>query len=124
MNKDTIKILKRNKRRRKIRAKIIGTKNRPRLSVFKSNKGLFLQLINDDNGKTLASASSKEVKVDSKDNKKLSGKVGISYELGKIISNKAQKLKIKQAVFNRGGYKFHGRIKAVVDGAREGGLKI
>ena len=124
MNKDTIKILKRNKRRRKIRAKIIGTKNRPRLSVFKSNKGLFLQLINDDNGKTLASASSKEVKVDSKDNKKLSGKVGISYELGKIISNKAQKLKIKQAVFDRGGYKFHGRIKAVVDGAREGGLKI
>lgn len=117
MNKQKVKQLKRSRRRTKIRAKITGTKQRPRLSVFKSNKAIYLQLIDDKTGKTLVSASTKEIK--NKDKKQV-----ISQELGKLLAEKAKALKIAKVVFDRGGYKFHGRVKAVADGARAGGLKF
>ncbi len=109
--------MKRDRRRAKIRAKIQGTAACPRLSVFRSNKGMYIQLIDDQAGKTIASASSVEVK-EAKDG----GKVGISFGLGKMIAEKAKKAGITAVVFDRGGYQYHGRVKAVADGAREGGL--
>ncbi|MFH1661512.1 MAG: 50S ribosomal protein L18 [Candidatus Falkowbacteria bacterium] len=117
MNKEKIKQYQRGRRVGRIRAKISGTKERPRLSVFRSNKGMYLQLINDLDGKTLVSAYSNEIK--KKDNK-----TSISFELGKIIAKKAKDAKISSATFDRGGYKYHGRIKAVADGAREEGLQF
>jgi len=116
MSKITSKELKRGRRRKKIRAKISGTAARPRLSVFKSNKGMYLQLIDDISGKTLASARTGELK-DAKGKKSV-----ISFELGKILALKAAEKGIKEIVFDRGGYKFHGRVKAAADGAKEGGL--
>jgi len=117
MDINKIKSQKYDKRRKKIRAKIEGKKDRPRLSVFRSNKGIFLQLIDDQEGKTLVSASSGEIKSKGK-------KVDLSFELGKLIAQKAKEKKIEKIVFDRGGYKYHGRVKAVADGAREGGLKF
>ncbi|MFH1522297.1 MAG: 50S ribosomal protein L18 [Patescibacteria group bacterium] len=117
MNKKITKQQKRVRRHVKVKVKIHGTANRPRLSVFRSNKGMYLQLVDDQVGKTLASAHSKEVKKKDK-------KVSISLELGKIIAKKAQNIKINKIVFDRSGYKYHGRVKAVADGAREGGLKF
>ncbi len=115
MNKEKIKQAKRERRKIKVRAKVKGTAERPRLSVFRSNKGMFLQIIDDTKGHTLVSAYSKEI------NKK-DKKVVISFELGKLIAKKAIEKGIKKVVFDRNGYKYHGRVKAVADGAREGGL--
>lgn len=111
------KQLKRQRRKNRIRAKISGTKERPRLSVFKSNKGLYLQLIDDSIGKTLVSAKVSELKV-----KKETKKTDQGFELGKFLAAKAKEKGIEKIVFDRGGYKFHGRVKAVADGAKEGGL--
>lgn len=119
MDKAKAKQLKRTRRQTRIRAKISGSAQKPRLSVFRSNTGLFLQLIDDNDGKTLASAGVLEVK-----KAKTGGKVSISFELGKLLAAKAVKAGIKQVVFDRGGYKYHGRVKAVADGAREGGLEF
>ena len=103
--------------RRGIRQKVSGTKERPRLSVFKSNKGIYAQLIDDDSGHTLASASSKEL-----------GKTGvtvpISKDVGKKLAEKAVASGIDTVIFDRSGYLYHGRVKALADGAREGGLKF
>ena len=115
MDKQKIKQQQRDRRKGRVRAKISGSKECPRLSVFRSNKGMYLQLINDGEGKTLASAHSREIK--SKDEK-----ISFSFELGKLIAEKAIKKKIKKVVFDRNGYKYHGNVKAVADGAREGGL--
>jgi len=117
MNKQKEKQLKEIRRKRKIRVKIIGTIDRPRLSVFRSNKGMQAQLIDDSAGKTLASVNSKEIK--SKEQK-----VQISLEAGKLLAEKAIAKKIRKVVFDRSGYKYHGRVKALADGAREGGLKF
>lgn len=117
MKKEIVKQNKRLRRKNKIRVKIKGTSKRPRLSVFKSNKGMFMQLIDDDKGVTLASASSKEVKKKGK-------KSEISYELGKLIAKRGQDKKISEVVFDRGGNKYHGRIQMAATGAREGGLKF
>lgn len=116
---DKIKANKQRADRRhgRVRAKISGTGPRPRLSVYRSNKGMFLQLVDDLNGQTLASAGMKEVKA--KVNKSEAGK-----ELGKILAAKAKAKKIEQVVFDRGSYKYHGRVKAAAEGAREGGLKF
>jgi len=101
----------REKRRVRIRAKIKGTKNRPRLSVFRSSKHIYAQLIDDEKGETLAAA--------------LGGSnVRTAGEVGKVLAEKALKLKIKKVVFDRGGYKYHGRVKALAEGAREGGLEF
>ena len=121
MNKNIIKKNKKIRRHIKVRAKISGTKICPRLCVFKSHKSMYAQIINDEDGKTEVSAHSKEVKTD-KSNK--DGKVAISFALGKIIAGKALKKDIQKIVFDRGGNKYHGRVKAVADGAREGGLEF
>ena len=113
---------KNNERRERIklgvRNKISGTKERPRLSVFRSNKGLFVQVIDDENGTTLASASTKELGEKAKLNQENSKNVG------KKIAEKALATGIQSIVFDRNGYLYHGNIKALADGAREGGLKF
>lgn len=117
------KIEKRLKRRIKIRKKISGSAACPRLSVFRSNNSMFVQIIDDVAGKTLVSGASKEVK-DKKSDSALTGKILTGFELGKLIAEKAKAKNIEQIVFDRGGYKYHGRIKSLADGAREGGLQF
>ncbi|MBU3895710.1 50S ribosomal protein L18 [Patescibacteria group bacterium] len=106
------KIQKRQRRHKKIRLQI--KENRPRLCVFRSLNHIYAQVIKDN--KVLASASDFSVKVKGKTNK--------SFEVGKLIAKKAKEMKIDSVVFDRAGFVFHGRIKAVADGAREGGLKF
>lgn len=117
MNLQKVKQLRKARRQGRIRAKISGNAEMFRLSVFKSNTGMYLQIIDDTAGKTLISANSKEVKRKDK-------KVSLSFELGKIIAKKALEKNIKKVVFDRSGSKYHGRVKAVADGAREGGLEF
>lgn len=111
------KQLKRLRRHKKIRTRIHGTKERPRLCVFRSLSHIYAQLIDDSTAKVLASASDKEVK-------KGKTKVLVAFEVGKLIAKKAQAQKTERVVFDRGGIVFHGRIKALAEGAREGGLKF
>jgi len=123
MNINKAKIQKRLKRRIKIRKKISGTATCPRLSVFRSNASMFVQLIDDVAGKTLVSGSAKEVK-GKKGDGALAGKILTGFELGKLVAEKAKAKKVEQVVFDRGGYKYHGRIKSLAEGAREGGLQF
>lgn len=115
-------VKKRYIRHKRVRAKIFGTKERPRLSVFRSAKHIYCQLIDDEKGKTLLSSSDLELKLKSQSKRK--SKLLIAYEVGKLIAEKALKKKIEKVVFDRGGYKYHGRIKALAEGAREAGLKF
>jgi large subunit ribosomal protein L18 len=117
MDINKVKQLKRTRRRIKIRKKISGVGECPRLSVFRSNTGMFLQVIDDSIGKTIVSADSKEIKAKGT-------KMETSLALGKLIAEKALAKNIKQIVFDRGGYRFHGRVKAAADGAREAGLEF
>jgi large subunit ribosomal protein L18 len=117
MNSNQAKQLKRIKRHRKIRAKVKGASDCPRLSVFRSNRSMNLQLIDDDKNITLASAHSREITKKDK-------KVAVSFELGKKLAEKAKAKGIEKVVFDRGGYKYHGRTKQAAEGAREGGLKF
>ena len=103
--------------RRGIRNKITGTAERPRLSVFKSNKGIYVQLIDDVNGHTLTATSSAEIG-------KSNVNIEVSKEVGKKLAEKATGTGISAVVFDRGGYPYHGKVKALADGAREGGLKF
>lgn len=117
-------ILKSRKRRhRKIRVKINGTKENPRLCVFRSNKHIYAQLIDDSKGKILASANDFKINID-KENKEKNKKVIIAFKVGEEIAKKTKELKIKKVLFDRGGYKYHGRVKAVAEGARQEGLKF
>lgn len=109
---------KRDRRHKRIRAKIKGTNKVPRLCAFRSNKHIYGQLIDDEKGKTLLIAKDTEVK------KKLKGKIEIAKEVGKLLAQKAVDKKYKKVIFDRAGYKYHGRIKALAEGAREGGLKF
>ena len=112
------KVVSRQKIRYRIRKKISGTATKPRLCIFRSNTEIYAQLIDDENNKTLASASSKDKDiVAQKVNKSEKGKL-----VGAAIARKAADLGLKDVVFDRGGYLYHGRVKAVADGAREGGL--
>ena len=113
------KIIKRDRRRGRIRAKIQGTKECPRLSVFRSNLNIYLQLIDDAKGITIVSVSSKEIK-----GKKTATKTEIAEEAGKLLAKKAKEKNITTVVFDRGGYRYHGRVKAVAEGARSVGLKF
>ncbi len=115
MDKTKVKNKQQARRSARVRSKISGSAARPRLSVYRSNKGMFLQLIDDATGQTLASAALKEIK-------NFPNKVEAGKELGKLIAQKAKDKKISQVVFDRSSYKYHGRVKAVADGAREGGL--
>lgn len=109
-----IKREKRYKRHKRVRAKISGTGKVPRLCVFRSAKHIYGQLIDDEKGKTMLSVSDFEIKK--------SGKVAKAYEVGRLIAGKAMEKKIKKVVFDRGGYRYHGRVKALAEGVREGGL--
>jgi len=114
------KVIRRQKLRWRIRTKLHGTAQKPRLSVFRSNTDIYVQLVDDNNGNTLAAASSRE-----KDIAAAGGtKVEKSANVGKAIAQKAKALGIEACVFDRGGYLYHGRVKSVADGAREGGLKF
>lgn len=116
MKKLNVKKMKVERRHKKIRSKIFGTEAKPRLAVFKSNKYIYGQLINDDKAETILSLSSMKVK----------GKTFMerSLETGKEIAKLALAKKIKAVVFDRGGFKYVGRVKAFADGARAGGLKF
>jgi len=123
----SISTSKRKIRHLRVRKKISGTTESPRLSIFRSNKFIYAQIINDVENKTLVSCSSKDSEVlkDSTENKsKLSTKNFEAYKVGLIISNKCKKSGIKKVVFDRGGYKYHGRVKALAEGARENGLEF
>ena len=106
------------KRHARVRAKISGTAECPRLSVFRSNTQIFAQIIDDVKGNTLASSSSVELKI------KTGGNASGAALVGKDIAEKAKKLKIKKVVFDRGGYLYHGRVKALAEAARENGLEF
>ena len=114
-----IKSQKRDRRHNRIRAKVEGTVERPRLSVFRSNKFIYAQIINDETGKTLVSASDVGVK-----KAKNAGKVDGAKTVGIEIAKLAKEKNISKVVFDRGGYLFTGRVKAVADGAKEGGLSF
>lgn len=104
----------------RIRRTLSGNAERPRMSVFRSNKDIYVQLIDDSEGKTLASSSSREKEIlDLKGNKSER-----AAQVGKAIAAKAKEIGVEQVVFDRGGYLYHGRIKSLADGAREGGLKF
>ncbi len=109
------KNIRRIKIRRRIRGSISGTETKPRLSVFRSNKQIYAQIIDDVNGKTLVAASSAKLA------EKVT-KVETAAIVGKMIAEKALSAGIKQVVFDRSGYLYHGRIKSLAEGAREGGL--
>lgn len=108
---------RRKKRHKRIRKKVFGTLERPRLCVFRSNKHIYCQIIDDERAHTLVSASDLELRLE----KKLK-KTEIAKEVGKLIAKKALEKNIKKVVFDRAGYKFHGRVKALAEGAREAGL--
>ena len=110
----------RSKIRYRIRKKISGNATKPRLSVFRSNMEIYAQLVNDENGTTIAAASSKEKDIAAQ---KIT-KVEKSKLVGAAVARKASELGIKDVVFDSGGYIYHGRVKAVADGAREGGLQF
>ena len=109
---------KRLKRRRRVRAKVHGTAVRPRISVFRSNRGLFAQLIDDDAGRTLASV---QWTVEALRTLKPMEQAN---EAGKLLASRAKEAGIDAAVFDRGGYQYHGRVKAFAEGVREGGLTV
>lgn len=108
----------RDRRRRRVRARISGTAARPRLSVFRSGKHIVAQLIDDVVGVTIAASSDLVI------GEREGGKVGVAHEVGKAIAVRAKEKGITAVVFDRGGYAYHGRVKAVADGAREGGLEL
>lgn len=110
------KKIKRDMRHKRVRAVVVGTSLRPRLSVFRSLNYIYAQLIDDSKGVTLASASSYKL------NK--NGKTENSEAVGKEIATKAKALNVSKVVFDRGGYKYHGRVKALAEGARAGGLEF
>jgi len=109
---------KRLKRRRRVRAKIHGTASRPRVSVFRSNRGVLVQLIDDDAGRTLASVN--WIEPDLRGLKRMEQ----ARRAGALIAERAGAAGIQEAVFDRGGYQYHGRVKALAEGAREGGLRF
>jgi len=104
-------------RHKRIRAKAIGTKEIPRLCIFRSNKHIYAQLINDEKSKTLVSAKDTDIKSKGK-------KSELAFKVGELIAKKALEQKIEKIVFDRAGYKYHGRVKLLADGARKGGLKF
>jgi large subunit ribosomal protein L18 len=109
---------KRLKRRRRVRAKVHGSAVRPRISVFRSNRGIFAQLIDDDAGVTLASVQWTEESL------RTLKPMEQATEAGKLLATRAKDAGVDTAVFDRGGYQYHGRVKALAEGAREGGLSF
>ncbi|PQJ30805.1 50S ribosomal protein L18 [Nonlabens arenilitoris] len=108
---------RRNKIRRRIRKNISGTAERPRLSVYRSNKEIYAQVINDVDGVTIASASSRDLKSKGE-------KISVANEVGKAVAEKAKAAGVETVSFDRGGYLYHGRVLSLANGAREAGLKF
>jgi large subunit ribosomal protein L18 len=106
------------KRRRRVRAKVIGSAERPRISVFRSNRGIFAQLIDDSAGRTIAAVAWTEEPLRSL------SRAEQSTEAGKLLAERAKAAGIERAVFDRGGYQYHGRVQAFAEGVREGGLAV
>ncbi len=106
-------------RHKRVRAKLFGTVKRPRLCVFRSAKHIYAQLIDDEKGKVLVSANCQKLK-----DKKNMKKIEKAKEVGKLLAKKALEKKIEKVIFDKGGYKYHGRVKALAEGARENGLKF
>jgi large subunit ribosomal protein L18 len=119
MDKQRIKSVRRVRRCRGIRKRVAGTPQRPRLAVYRSLQHVYAQIIDDMAGHTLCAASSAEVRTGA-----AKGKRGLAAEVGKALAAKAAAAGIREVVFDRGGFRYHGRIKALADGAREGGLKF
>lgn len=118
MIKKESKNVTRQRRHNRVRNKVSGDANRPRLNVFRSNANIFAQIIDDEKGITLVSSSSVELKI------KNGGNIEGATLVGKDIAQKAKKAKIKEVVFDRGGYLYHGRVKALAEAARENGLEF
>jgi len=114
----TTKPQQRLRRRRRVRAKISGTEERPRLSVFRSNRGIFAQLIDDRAGRTIAAVAWTEDEL-----RKLSA-TEQAKRAGELLAERAKRAGVETCVFDRGGYRYHGRVRALADGAREAGLKF
>jgi large subunit ribosomal protein L18 len=106
------------RRRRRVRAKVRGTAARPRISIFRSNRGIFLQLIDDDSGRTLAAVNWTEPEL-----AKLA-RMEQATKAGALLAERAKAAGVERAVFDRGGYQYHGRVRAAAEGAREAGLAI
>jgi len=106
------------RRRRRVRAKVRGSAARPRISVFRSNRGVFAQLIDDDAGRTLAAVNWTEAELRELDPTEQ------AHKAGELLAQRAQAAGVKVAVFDRGGYRYHGRVQALAEGAREGGLTL
>ena len=119
MNRLELKKIQRAKRKLRVKSKIYGTSTRPRLTVYRSNKHLYIQVIDDTKGHTLASVSSLE-----KEFRGLRNTVANAEKLGQVIGERANKLNIKSVVFDRNGYLYHGIVKAVAEGARKAGLEF
>jgi large subunit ribosomal protein L18 len=113
------KLQARQRRHRRVRGKVQGTAERPRLAVFRSNMGISAQLVDDDAGKTLAAASWQHLKKSFK-----GSKTEQAAEVGKLLAANAGKAGVERVVFDRGGYLYHGRVKALAEAAREGGLQF
>lgn len=107
------------KRHKRVRAKISGTPETPRLNVFRSNANIYAQIIDDVNGVTLAAASSLEKAVEG-----YGGNADVARNVGKLVAERAREKGVEVVVFDRGGYLYHGRVAALAEGAREGGLKF
>lgn len=116
MEKTAVKVQKRHTRHKRIRARVQGTKERPRLVVFRSNRFVYAQLIDDESGTTLAAADSRDAKGASARER--------AAEVGKAIAKAAQAKKVKQVVFDRGGFQYQGVVATLAEGAREGGLQF
>ncbi len=115
-------LLARKRRHRRVRKKISGTAERPRLNVFRSLRHIYAQIIDDDRGRTLVAASTQDPAL----RDQLAGldKTAQAKVVGQALAERAQAKSVRQVVFDRGGYKYHGRVKALADGAREGGLEF
>ena len=113
-----MKLEGRAKRHKRVRKKVAGTVQRPRLSVFRSLKHTYVQLVDDENGKTMLSVSTRSKEI------KYGGNIAAAKAVGKMLGEKALNNKITDVVFDRGGYLYHGRIKALADAVREAGLKF
>ncbi|MDC7124457.1 MAG: 50S ribosomal protein L18 [Spirochaetales bacterium] len=119
MKKLVEKANRRNRRKKHVRKTVKGTPDRPRMSVFKSSKHLYIQVIDDESGKTIAFANNVE-----KDNKDLASTVEGAAKLGELIGKRLKEKKITNVVFDRNGYVYHGKVKAIADGARKAGITI
>lgn len=123
-NRQKFRKLSRERRHRRVRAKVFGTADRPRLSVYRSLDHVWAQLVDDVAGRTILSASDKELGKKKPAVEGMTGKVAVAFAVGEMIAKKAAAKGIAKAVFDRGGFAYHGRVKALAEGARSVGLKF